>query len=60
MDPDDRRSFLVQLTAGGRAVVDRAVADHVSNEGEMLAVLSGDERTSLDRLMRKVLAQFES
>lgn len=58
-DPDDRRSSRVVLSDEGRALVDRAVEDHVANEERMLAPLSGRERSQLDELLRKLLAQFE-
>lgn len=58
-DPEDRRSSLVALTPAGRAVVDRAVTDHVANERRLLEPLTAQERTALDRVLRKLLAQFE-
>jgi DNA-binding MarR family transcriptional regulator len=59
-DPDDRRSSLVQLTDEGRAVVDRAVADHVANEARLLEPLSAAERTAFDRALRTLLRQFDT
>jgi DNA-binding MarR family transcriptional regulator len=58
-DPDDRRSWIIALTAEGRAVVDRAVSDHVANEAALLEPLSSTERAALDRALRKLLHQFE-
>jgi DNA-binding MarR family transcriptional regulator len=58
-DPDDRRSWLVVLTPAGLEVVDRAVDEHVANEARLLAALSDNERATLDRLLRKLLAQFD-
>lgn len=58
-DPADRRSSTVRLTAEGRTVVDRVVGDHVANEASLLAPLSAGERATLDRALRKLLAQFE-
>jgi DNA-binding MarR family transcriptional regulator len=57
-DPDDRRSLLVALTPDGRATVDAAVADHVANEERLLSVLAAHERSSLDRIVRKLVDQF--
>jgi DNA-binding MarR family transcriptional regulator len=59
MDPDDRRSYLVRLTSGGRALVDRAVTDHVANEEHLLAALAPRRRATLDALLRELLAQLE-
>ena len=57
-DPDDRRSLLVVLTPRGRELVDVVVAEHVANEERLLEVLSLAERSSLDRILRKLLVQF--
>jgi DNA-binding MarR family transcriptional regulator len=59
-DPTDRRSSLVVLTDIGRELVDRAVTDHVANEGRLLAPLTRRERDILDDLLRKLLSQFEA
>jgi DNA-binding MarR family transcriptional regulator len=58
-DPDDRRSWLVVLTKAGFEVVDRAVEEHVANEARLLAPLTSNERVTLDRLLRKLLTQFD-
>jgi DNA-binding MarR family transcriptional regulator len=54
LDPDDRRSLLVELTASGLATVDAAVTDHVANEERLLAHLTIDERRELDRILRRL------
>jgi DNA-binding MarR family transcriptional regulator len=56
LDPDDRRSLLVELTDDGLRTVDAAVADHVANEERLLAVLTPDERRTLDLILRKLAA----
>ena len=53
-DPADRRGLMISLTAAGRAIVDRAVADHVDNEHRLLVGLSAAERKSLANLLRKL------
>ena len=58
-DPDDRRSTLVVLTAAGLTVVDRAVAEHVANEAQLLDVLTVSERAAFDRALRKLVGQFD-
>lgn len=58
-DPDDRRGVLVELTAKGRKLVDRAVSAHVANEHRALASLAVAERRELERLLRKLLISFE-
>ncbi|WCO68450.1 MarR family transcriptional regulator [Iamia majanohamensis] len=57
-DPDDRRGWRVRLTDEGRAVVDAAVADHVANEGRILAGLSPAQRRALDGALRTLTADL--
>lgn len=59
-DPDDRRSSLVVLTPAGRTLVDDAVRDHLTNEKQLLDVLSMAERKALDRALRTLLRQFDA
>jgi len=59
-DPDDRRSSLVRLTDAGRALVDRAVTDHVANEARLLEPLSNKQRAALDDALRVLLSQFDA
>jgi DNA-binding MarR family transcriptional regulator len=54
-DPNDRRGRLVELTAKGRDLVDKAVVEHLANEERMLSGLSAAERTKLADLLRKLL-----
>ena len=54
-DPDDRRGRLVALSAKGRALVDRAVVEHLANEQRLLGALSTSERRTLANLLRKLL-----
>ena len=55
-DPRDRRSVRVRLTDEGRAVVDRAVVEHLAAEEDLLAPLSASERERLSALLRKLLS----
>ena len=59
-DPGDRRSLLVTLTTTGRERVDEAVDAHLANEAAMLAALSERDRASLDRILRRLVAGFET
>jgi DNA-binding MarR family transcriptional regulator len=54
-DPNDRRGRLVELTPKGRALVDKAVVDHLANEERLLSGLSESERARLADLLRKLL-----
>ena len=58
-DPADGRGVRVRLTARGRTRVDRAVADIVTWEGEVLAALRPEDRERLAALLREVLLRFE-
>jgi DNA-binding MarR family transcriptional regulator len=58
-DPTSRRSSVVRLTASGRELVDRLVADHVANERALLEPLSPRELAAFDATLRKLLTQFE-
>lgn len=59
-DPGDRRGSLVELTARGRRLVDRAVEDHVATEHGLLAALGERDRRTLERLTRKVVAALQA
>jgi len=54
-DPNDRRGRLVELTAKGRRVVEKAVVDHIADEDRLIAPLSRSERKQLAGLLRKLL-----
>jgi DNA-binding MarR family transcriptional regulator len=54
-DPSDRRGRLVELTAKGRRLVDKAVVDHVADEDKLIAPLNRSERKQLEELLRKLL-----
>ncbi|TCK20826.1 MarR family winged helix-turn-helix transcriptional regulator [Pseudonocardia endophytica] len=59
LDPDNRRSILVSLTASGRALVDEVVTEHVRNERDLLSTLDRADRRALDDLLRRLLAGLE-
>jgi DNA-binding MarR family transcriptional regulator len=54
-DPNDRRGRLVELTAKGRELVDKAVVEHLANEQRLLSGLGAAERKTLADLLRKLL-----
>ena len=53
-DPKDRRSRIVQLTATGRHLIERAFQKHALDMEETMAVLRSGERVELVRLLKKV------
>jgi DNA-binding MarR family transcriptional regulator len=58
-DPDDGRGMLVELTARGLRLTDRVAPEHLANESALLEPLSGEERTELAALLRKLLLVYE-
>jgi DNA-binding MarR family transcriptional regulator len=54
-DPADRRRHTVDLTAAGRAAVERAEKAREGIEDEVLSDLSPEERKTLRKLLRRVL-----
>ncbi len=58
-DPNDRRGTLVQLTAKGRKLADRAIAIHFEKLAELLSPLSLAERAQLSTLLTKVAVALE-
>ncbi|MFZ5616706.1 MAG: MarR family winged helix-turn-helix transcriptional regulator [Pseudomonadota bacterium] len=57
---EDKRSFLVELTAKGRALIEAAFAKDMAVENEMVAGLSAAEKDELVRLLTKLAADLES
>jgi DNA-binding MarR family transcriptional regulator len=51
----DARVVHVELTAQGRALIDRALPDHVANEHRLLGALDPDERDALAGTLRTLL-----
>lgn len=58
-NPDDARSMLVQLSAAGLQLVDRAVEAHVANEHRILAPLDNKQLAALDAGLARLLAVLE-
>ena len=59
-NPTDSRSLLVRLTDMGRALIDQALEDHVTNEQQLLAALGKSQRDELNRGLRMCLLALES
>ena len=54
-DPSDRRGVLVRLTAGGKRTVDGAFETLLAGERELLADLSGEDRSQLAILLKRLM-----
>lgn len=59
-DASDRRGSLVQLTAKGRRLIDKALTAHIANEHELLAPMPLAERAALADLLRELSLVFET
>jgi DNA-binding MarR family transcriptional regulator len=57
--PTDGRGTDVALTDEGRALVDRALPDHLATQERLLAALSGEQRGELAALLRELLVSLE-
>lgn len=55
----DGRVVYVSLTDEGRALIDRALPDHVANEHRLLASLNEEERDTLAATLRSLLETLE-
>lgn len=55
----DGRVVHVSLTDEGRALIDRALPDHVANEHRILAALTAEERDALAATLRDLLESLE-
>jgi MarR family 2-MHQ and catechol resistance regulon transcriptional repressor len=53
-DPHDRRSRVVELTAKGQTLIERAFHQHTMDIEETMVVLKPRERTELIRLLKKL------
>jgi DNA-binding MarR family transcriptional regulator len=54
-DPSDRRGVLIKLAPRAKGLVESAIAAHVAEEHRIMAMLSRQERNSLQSLLRKLL-----
>ena len=58
-DPEDRRSVLVDVTPAGRDLLDRVVEAQGSEERDLLAVLSVEDRDRLNDLLRSIVRSID-
>ncbi|UCE32492.1 MAG: MarR family transcriptional regulator [Burkholderiales bacterium] len=54
-DPLDGRGVIVELTRVGRALADRAMADHAAMERQLVAMFDPQERAALAGLLSRML-----
>lgn len=56
---DDQRGRIVALTTAGRDLVDRAFADHMSNERRLLDLVTPEEAAAREALLATWLHRLE-
>jgi DNA-binding MarR family transcriptional regulator len=56
---EDKRSLKVGLTAKGRALIDKAVEEHVETLHRLTTLISEKEIKTLNSLLRKLLVKLE-
>ncbi|WP_336208663.1 MarR family winged helix-turn-helix transcriptional regulator [Nonomuraea sp. LPB2021202275-12-8] len=55
LDPADRRSFRIALTARGREVIDETLTEHAANLARISAGLDREDAATLTRIVRGLL-----
>jgi DNA-binding MarR family transcriptional regulator len=58
-DPDDRRGVLVELTARGRSLWEKAIGVQAEKEAVLASALTKRERELLNGLLRRLMIAFE-
>ena len=58
-EPTDRRGVRVELTERGRELADRAIEARLAEAESAVASLSERDRSSLERILRRMLADLE-
>jgi len=58
-DPDDRRGVIIELTADGKHLWDRAVGVQAEKESIVANALDAEERRQLNDLLRRLMNAFE-
>jgi len=57
-NPEDKRSTMVSLTKKGHEVIGNAVTEHVETQTRLVSVLSTQEQTKLNSLLKKYLSRI--
>jgi len=54
-NPQDARGFIISLTNKGHALIDRVLNEHVKTQAQLTAVLTKEDRKTLNSILRKFL-----
>jgi len=60
MDPNDRRSVIVELTKSGQSFMKKIFPNHVKKITQLMSVLNTDETKELKRLCKKLGLSIQS
>lgn len=53
LNPEDSRSFLIELSAKGLALIDQVVEEHVATQAQLLAAMPEAERSAFEILLSR-------
>lgn len=59
INPDDSRSFLIELSAEGLALVDQVVTDHVTTQDRLVRAMPPEEQQAFNTLLSRALIAVE-
>lgn len=59
LNPEDSRSFLIELSPAGLDLIDQVVEDHVVTQERMLAAMPEEERRAFKTLLSRAQAAVE-
>jgi DNA-binding MarR family transcriptional regulator len=59
-NPHDRRGMDVELTPEGRKLADELVTSHVENEERLMSGLTREQRRTLEKIMRRLVAHLQA
>ncbi len=54
-NPKDARSFIISLTNEGHSLIDKVLNDHVETQTRLIAVLTKEDRKSINLILKKFL-----
>lgn len=59
INPDDSRSFLIELSAEGLALIDEVVEAHVATQDRLVAAMPNEERAAFNTLLSRAAIAAE-
>ncbi len=59
-NPKDARGFIISLTHKGHSLIDRVLNDHVKTQTQLTAILTKEDKKSLNSILRKFLINADA